>query len=316
MFDYTKTILKPVYFDIGVLERYFKDPRYLVYYYDYRGTIKKQVENDNEDDYEHIEHFGLAYSRKNRSKRAIVTFLCVFNEMSERVKSHWFSYRIDKQDEYFPNEGFVKNLIHGEFGEDISIYSALLMELSCINRMCEAISITPMFREEYKESDESQQNQRPIGYHNILLPTRENYYNFINTLEKITTTNINIKTFQKSVPSIDKIDHTYKDEAGTIKTEGSVSMLSDWCETNFKNNSSIKQSIIAPLKELVKLRQIPAHKLYDNEYDEAIWNDQNELMGKIYDAIRYIRSLLANHPSTESVRVSKFLLDREHIKTY
>lgn len=34
-----KDYLKPVYFDIQVLERYFEDPKYLIFYSDYRGSI-------------------------------------------------------------------------------------------------------------------------------------------------------------------------------------------------------------------------------------------------------------------------------------
>ena len=39
IFSEEKDYLKLVYFDIQVLERYFEDPKYLVFYHDYRGSI-------------------------------------------------------------------------------------------------------------------------------------------------------------------------------------------------------------------------------------------------------------------------------------
>ncbi len=57
MFNGKKDILKPVYFKIDVLERYFKDPKYLVFYSDYRGSIALNddyFESDSLDEYEYI----------------------------------------------------------------------------------------------------------------------------------------------------------------------------------------------------------------------------------------------------------------------
>lgn len=318
MFDAKKDILKPVYFKIDVIERYFKDPKYLIDYSDYRGSIAlddSYFDSDDLDDYEYIKDFGLAYSKTSHFKRAIVIFADDLIKMPAKVQGYWFYYLIDKQEDYFPNEGFVKNLIYGEWVEDISIYQALLMELHFINNMCEAISIAPMFREEYSYN-ESSHNQRPIAYHNILMPTRENYYSFVNTLEKITTSNINIKTFLCSTSTIKKVDSTYIDKTGTTRNKGSVMLLGEWLGLNVVGSPNIQGDIVEPLKRLVKLRQTPAHKLYKNEYDETIWNDQNELISDIYKAIRYIRLLLANHPLSKAIVIPEYLSDGKHIRIY
>ncbi len=320
IFNAKKDTLKPVYFKIDVLERYFKDPKYLIDYSDYSGTIALDdnfFDSDNLDDYEYIKNFGLAYSKNDFSKRAIVVFADDLIKMPAKVQGYWYYYLIDKQENYFPNEGFIKNLIDGEWVEDISIYQALLMELYYINEICKAISIAPMFRMEYSYN-ELNQNQRPIGYHNILMPTRENYYNFVNTLEKITTSNININTFlcSTSKSEVKNIDSTYIDEAGNTKQKGSVMMLNDWLRVNIVGNPNIQNDIIEPLKKLVRLRRIPAHKLYKNEYDESIWDDQNKLIVDIYKAIRNIRLLLANHPLAKTITIPKYLFDGKYIKIY
>lgn len=318
IYDKKSDFMKLVYFKIDVLERYFKDPKFLVSYSDYRGSIAlddDHFESDVLDDYEYIKNFGLAYLETNPNKRAVVTFASDLCDMPIKVQAYWYAFLIDNQDAYFPNEGFVKNLILGEWVHNISIYQALLMEQHYINKMCSAIEIPPMFREEYSYSD-SQQNERPIHYHNILMPTWENYYNFVNTLEKITTSNLNTKTFLKQSKYALSIERKYTDSAGKEKEKGSVMMLGEWFEKNVADNPNINQDIVLPLKDLVKLRQTPAHKLYKNKYDESIWEAQNELIKTVYISIRNIRMNLSNNPCTKDIEIPNELFDGKHIRIY
>jgi hypothetical protein len=297
--------LKPCYFKIEVLERYFSNPQYQIYYTDYRGGITTREDVDIE--YEHIQDFGLAYSKTDANKRVVVMFAEDLTNLPPKAQSYWYSYLLDNQDEYCPNEGFVKNLIYGEWVENISIFEALLMEEEYINKMCNAIGLPPMFNEDYSDSS-SHLDRRPDGYRIILLPTRKNYYNFVSTLEKVTTSNINIKTFMTSASLVNAIVR--------VNNEGSVSLLGMWLESNVKSTEDIQEIIVAPLKKLVKIRQIPAHKIYDNAYDESIWGEQNILMNEVYTAFRDIRLLLATHPLASTVKVPRVLFDGEHIRSY
>ncbi len=310
--DYT-----PIYFKIDVLERYFKDPRFLVWYSDYRGSIalKDEYAPDDLDEYEEVRDFGLAYSKIDKTKRAVVVFAIDLKNMPIKIQGYWSTYWLDNQDKYFPNSGFVKNLIKGEWVEDISIFSALLMELHTINEMYKAMGLPPMFKKEFVFNDLSQ-NDRPTGYHSILLPTRENYYNFVSTLEKITTGNIDIDAFLCPTSSIKATTRMQLNDDGKEVPKGSVKMLSDWFAANIAGNPKIQSDVIEPLKKLVKLRQTPAHKLYKNDYDESIWSDQNKLICEIYTAIRNIRLLLANHPQAKLVKVDKILYEGRNIKIY
>lgn len=308
--------LKPVYFSIEVLERYFDDPKYLVFYSDYRGSICLKDEYATDDDYEYIRDFGLAYKEDDTNERAVVTFLGDMLKLPYKAQCYWYSYLLDQQDMYFPNEGFVTNLIRGEWVDNISIFQALTMELHYINEMCMAIGLPGMFREEYP-SDSPVQNDRPNNYHVILLPTEERYYNFVITLEKMTTSNINIDTFlttvqgERYIPSINSIERL--DDQG--KPKGSVTMLVEWFKANV-HGADIDKDIKLPLRELIKQRQTPAHVNYPNKYDKSIWTRQNNLIQSIYVAIRNIRLLLANHPKAKSVKVPDVLFDGEHIAIY
>jgi len=305
--------LKMVYFKNEVLEKYFNDPQYQIFYSDYRGSIYLT----NEDaPYEEVRDFGHAYNKDNKYSRAIVVFAGDLIEMPIPMQCYWYSYYLSNQDDYYPNYGFFKNLILGEWVDDISIYQALLMEEHYINKMCETIGLPKLFREEF-DLENSYQNNRPSNYHSILLPTEARFFDFVITLEKITTGNINIKTFQKEIASGNGtpriIPITSIDDDG--KNKGSQAMLNEWLKTNIRF-ADIDNIISAPLKKLIRMRQTPAHKLFENKYDTTVWEKQNQLMHDVYSAIRNIRLLFANHPSAKTVEIPDYLYDGKHIRIY
>ena len=78
----------------------------------------------------------------------------------------------------------------------------------------------------------------------------------------------------------------------------------------------VEKEILTPLKKLRKLRQKPAHQLYNNVYDEKIWTDQKVLMHNTYSAVRNIRLLFANNPFCENIEVPKVLFDGNKIVQY
>jgi len=305
-------ILKPVYFDIQILERYFKNPKYLISYTDYRGKIYMKDEYSSEDleDYEYIKDFGLAYKENEPEKRAVVVFADDLSKLSKKVQAAWYAHLLDNQEDYYPNNGFIQNLIRGEWVTDISIYQALLMEIHYINEMCDCMLIDKLYKKEYKFNT-SNQEDRPIHFHNVLMPTRDNYYNFINTLEKLVINNINATTFTKNSVYIGAIEA--KDENGNSK--GTLRMFEEWLLKNVRGGNPI-EDIIKPLKKLRKLRQKPAHQLYVNEYNEKIWSDQNKLVNDVYTAVRNIRLVFSNHPRTSEVEIPSCLFDGEHIVCY
>jgi hypothetical protein len=286
-----------------VLEKYFKDPRYLINDNVYIGSIYS--------DGEHLKNFGLAYNKIDNKKRAVVVFEVDLTKISKNMQHHWYSHLLENQNDYFPNSEFVNNLIEGEWVEYISIYQALLLEIHYINEMCKIILIPPLFNKEYS-FDTNSKNTELFSYHIILFPTRENYFNFVLVLEKLTTGNINIDTFAKKASLISPINRNDEDE----KPKGSISMLNEWFLLNCKMHPDFEKVVIKPLKDLLKLRQTPAHKLYSNTYDENIWNDQNELMFSIYSAIRNIRLILANHPKAKTIKIPDCLYDGTHIAEY
>ena len=307
-----KNYLKPVYFDIQVLERYFEDPKYLIFYSDYRGSIviDDEYATDDSERLEYLKDFGLAYKKGDFYDRAIVTFAGDLIKLPSKMQGHFYSYYLENQDDYYPNEGFVKNLIYGEWVENISIYQALTMEIHYINEMCSSIGIPKMFLKEFP-SDTSLFNEKPSDFHVLLMPTEKKYYDFVITLAKMITDNLNINTFLTSACLIKPIER--EDEDGKIK--GSLTLLAEWFNQNTRL-ANIDDDIKLPLRELIKERQTPAHKIIENKYDKSYWKKQNDFMQKVYVAVRNIRLLMANHPMCKNIMIPDYLYDGKHIKSY
>lgn len=302
---------KVVYFDIHVLERYFNNPKYHVFYSGYRGSISIKDEYfDDNTETEYIKNFGLAYEKKDREKRAIATFASDLAKISKKAQGHWYSYLLENSEDYYLNNGFIKNLIYGEWVEEISIFDALLMEIHFINEMCESIQIYKMYKEKFKYNTMNKED-RPINYHIVLLPTRDNYYNFINTLEKLVVNNVEPKTFTQDAFLIKGVERKTKEGFN----KGTLVLLSEWLQRNVQSDD-IEKKVIKPLKKLRKIRQKPAHHLYDNVYDEQIWIDQKMLMHDVYTAVRNIRLLLSSHPFAKDVQIPKTLFEGKKIVQY
>ena len=60
--EYSKNSLNLVYFDIQVLDRYFEDPKYLVFYSDYRGSIvlDDSYQPENLEEIEYLKKFWIS----------------------------------------------------------------------------------------------------------------------------------------------------------------------------------------------------------------------------------------------------------------
>lgn len=298
-----------IYFNIEVLERYINNPKYFVTDYGYRGQIciKNEYWNSDEDD-EYIKDYGMAYKKVDYIHRAVAVFLRDLSKLSKRVQLLWKSFELENQSQYIVEEGFEKNLIYGAWVTKHWLFNAVLEEMKIINDMCSSIGIPCLFNRTYGTS----YNEKPEGYQNILLPTLKNYYEFVSVIEKLIVHNISVKAFTKDATLINSIDR--KNEDGTIK--GSLTMLKEWLNKNVKAEFDIEALIISPLKDIRKIRQIPAHELYCNKYDISVYEKQKELMQNVYLALKALRHLFMGHPLATNVQVPNYLLEGKDIVFY
>lgn len=306
-----------LYFAVDVLELYVNNPQYAIWDCGYRGNICILDRDDNQEDAlhsEYIKDFGIAYPRKapHDQDRAIGVFLRDLSKLNYEAQCKWRGFLLRDQNEFLVNSGFVNNLLYGYWETSYWIFDALLDEIVLINSMCESIGIPKLFCKEY-----SRENQELIGYHIILIPSLKNFYEFVSALEKIVVNNLNYDTFQRDAAYIKPVGR--KKEDGTNK--GSIEMLEDWFSANyFSVNPSgyevFKKHISGTFRKIRKIRQVPAHKLYDNQHDKTVYRQQNELIVEVYRTIKELRIMFSKHPSARSVLIPEQLKDKNNIVIY
>lgn len=302
--------LKILFFSIEVLEYYFQNPKYEVVFWDYCGDIRFKDDGSEDSETLYIRDFGIGYKLENPIIKTAAIFLRDLSHLPCKDQKRWELSLLEDQRSCKINKPFYDNLILGKWTDSITIYNAILAEISVINDMCSNIGILKLFRRSYPIDDYS---KRPNDYHTILLPTKKNYYAFISTLEKMVTHNINIKTFLVDLFPVYSIPR--KDSNG--KDKNSITMLSEWINRNIRGTTfDPNEVIIQPLKKIQKLRQTPAHELYENEYDEKVWSDQNKILEELYYSLSVLRQMLGNHPKNKSYVLPDYLSNSTKIAMY
>ena len=149
--------------------------------------------------------------------------------------------------------------------------------------------------------------ERPKDFTIFPRPTLKNYHAFVHLLDKMLSENLN-RDFFAGMALHEEIRH--KERKVTTRNRGTISLPNEWLRRTIKvQDQSIFDEIIGPLREVRRIRQTPAHKLSVNAYSPTYHKDQNELIGKVYSAVRSIRLLFANHPATKSVATPPWLYE-------
>lgn len=302
-----KPQLEVVYFNIEILEEYYNNPKYDITFNGYKGNINLKEEYTNEDNYEYVRDFAMAYKNGDRNKRAVGIILRDLTRLSETNQLKWYVKRIENQEDYEAEADFISNML-GEWANCYWIYDCLLEEMKLINKICDCMQLSHIFKKEYNINDDEMRH-----YKTILLPTKNNYNNFLMILEKLLVNNLNPNTFISKISGFKNVENT-KNEDGTQKA--SIKLFSEWLQLNVINNDKLQTDVIVPLKKIRKLRQKPAHDLQADVYDETIWEKQNNLIKEVYGAIRIIRLLFYNRPQAKSVEIPEYLYRGENIVTY
>lgn len=302
--------LLPVYFDLAVLERYYADPRYHFGFHDYDGSISISDEHcESEDTAEKdkvvLQSFGLGYG--SNGDRVTVVFLRYLSRLSPEHQMVW-NTEVRRDDCRMEKDYFRTNVL-GEWVEYGSVYSASLREQIVINEMARLMGRAPLFRKTFEEE------KRPREFSTFLRPTSKNYDSFVHVLDKLLSDNINKKFFAKDVRLEDRIQRA--DGTIEVRPRGTLSLLEEWLRKQFRlEDPTIFDEIMKPLREIRELRTSgPAHRLQEDRYDRDYYRKQDELMKRVYGALRSLRLVLAIHPGAKRCKVPQWLEERR-IKVY
>ena len=291
-------------FDLTVLEGYRNDPRYHYDNDDIRGKIcitDEFYESDqiHEKDQIILETFGFAYD--GDMNRAVAAFLIYLNRLSPEHQQTWNSKRLEGNFKLHPD--YYRNCILGDWGSGISVFDAFVEELEIINRMCDVMGHPPLFRETFKDN-------RPRNFSFLVRPTQEEFNDFILTLDKMMSDNINKKFFMNQVS--DEIEEEREDGKIVVRNKGTIAMFDEWIRARFHPADPVPlDNMIIALKKVRKLRQKPAHAVKPNIFDQRFFHEQRQLIIDAYTGIRTIRLLFAGHPAVRraDIEVPKLLYE-------
>lgn len=287
--------LEPVFFEMAVLDRYRSDPRYQFQFYDTGGMISVRDEYFESTEYPErdkvlVQTFGVGFDRSDG--RVVGVFLRYLEDLSSEHQRLWQAF--ERSDECFIHPDYMTSAM-GRFPDHGSIFRALLVEQVTINRMCRAIGRPELFRVTYEDG-------RPDGYHMFFQPTTRNFQGFVLELDKLLSQNLRVDFFQGEV-SLTEVVRRRTDEDRLVD-RGTITILLDWLRSSFRtDDETAVRSVIDGLREVRRLRQLPAHALGDDRYDPAYWKQQDDLVQRAYISMRTLRLILANYPGAESVEM-------------
>ncbi len=301
--------LKPIFFDIEVLERYANDPRFDFKFRDYSGRISCMYdENENpivrEEDQVFLKTFGLGFDSDNN--RLAVVYLRYLKDLTSEHQIFWKS-RESKGDCKMLQE-YHENTILGNWTNSYSIFTGFIGELNCFNELSETIFGKKIFRKSFENEN------RPKEFTFFFTPTLKNYNEFILLLDKMISDNINKDFFKGEVEMFD-VKELEEDLVERVP-KGTLRLFEEWLlfQYNTDNQEMIKD-IFKSLKDVRKQRQNPAHRIDENIYDKKYIDRQREMISSAYSSIRAFREIFQQHPKAKDFGIPEWL-DKGEIKIF
>ncbi len=159
--------LTPVFFDLDVLEKYYRDPRYQFDFRDYGGFISITPDYNESDDVKDrdkilLESFGIGYHKSPRY-RVVAAYLRYLSRLPLEHQQLWNAHIVDEP--CVMNSDYDRATVWGVWPEHHSVYRAFLIEQVELNKLATLIGKPPLFRQTYEDN-------RPKGFMPMLRPTR------------------------------------------------------------------------------------------------------------------------------------------------
>lgn len=302
--------LKPLFFEIEVLERYLADPRYHFKFEGYCGKISIRSDDDGnplvrEEDRAFVKTFGLGYDKDGN--RLAVAYLRYLNDLSAEHQAYWKSKEVTEEECVMVKE-YYQNTIEGTWVSTVPIFEAFLGELACINDLTSKIFGIKLFNKDFKI------NECPVEFTYFFIPTSKKYYDFISLLDKMISDNINNDFFKGVIEPYDliEIEPGIKEK----RTKGTLKLLEEWLTLHIQfNDQDALIRLLRPFKNVRKERQTPAHKITINTYDKTYFAKQKQVMTEVWTSMATLRKILQSHPKGKSVEIPSWL-DKCKVRIY
>jgi hypothetical protein len=299
-----------VFFELAVLEPYFRDPRYIFRYHDMGGSIAINDDAYGSHDVPErskvlLESFGIAYDKHRH--RVVVAYLRYLSDLSPEHQQIWNAQLTESHCEM--NSDYERSSLFGEWPEHYSAYEALLREIAEINKLSQLIGKPPLFRDDFSGG-------RPAGFHPMLRPTGRNFQEAVHLLDKMLGDNLNRDFFLDDIPLEEEVQR--KDGRVQVVPLGTLRLLGAWLAKHYRTADGVDASgeILAPLKEVRRLRMRPAHAIDQDLFDNSLPGEQDNLIVQVFQALQKLRTALMSHPKTRGAYTPPAWLDGGQIVIY
>ena len=164
------------------------------------------------------------------------------------------------------------------------------------------IGLPTLFRKDYRFDSGEYENGSPLeepkGFGLLMKPTRKAFLDFAQVLDKLISENLNNKFFAAQGIHLDE-EVTQNGEVRTI-TKGTLRLLEEWLTKRIRIYTENGPSmLLEPLKLVRKLRQSPAHNLFNDDFSLEYQTKKENLIREVYMSISNIRMLVQTHPSAK-----------------
>lgn len=206
------------------------------------------------------------------------------------------------------SQPYFQSSIEGKFWTNRSVRYAIVEEMRLIRALSEAIWGDCIFRE-------PPEGDVPIGLTAFLRPTAENFNRFVMTLDKLLSESIDVNFFQGKVPL--ETERRRPDGKIIVQNKGSLTLLEEWLlkEITWDDPDAFRKVVIQPLREVRRLRQMPAHTFTPDTFSTEYREKRKRLLWDVFNSLSNIRATFGRHPRADRIQIPDWL-DDDHIDVF
>lgn len=161
--------------------------------------------------------------------------------------------------------------------------------------MCTAMGRPALFQDTFE-------NNRPKNFSFLVRPTQKEFNDFVLTLDKMMSDNIDKEFFKYEVEY--ETEERRHDGKLLVRQKGTIAILEDWLAVIFRpSDPRPMEDMIATFKQVRRQRQKPAHALEADVFDPKFFHQQRKLVILAYKAIRTLRLIFTNHPAVKGAEI-------------
>ena len=302
--------LTPVFFELSVLDPYYRDPRYHFHYGDMDGRISIRDEAGRSSDVHDrdkifLQAFGIAYD--GRRNRVVGVYLRYLADLSLEHQQIWNARAV--QGPCVMNSDYERASLHGHWSEHYSAYQAFLAEIAEINKLSKLVGKPSLFRDDFSAG-------RPAGFHPMLRPTGRGLQEFVKLLDKMLSENLNRDFFRNDIPLEEELPR--EDGRVQVVSLGTLTLLRNWLSTRYRSadDADVSDEILTPIRKIRGLRQKPAHTIDEDKFDILLPGQQDKLLIDVLQALHKLRLVLMSHPRARDKYQPPDWLDGDQIVMY